>query len=431
MGNTMKHAERQWKTWATSAITMMTVLASVGWLLTSCSHKAASQWLFEARARPLIATPSLDPQLATIPSGVVLATAIVPNGKGRNDLFFYTSADGGDVFRRMLSLSSANGDVHPHREGTPRLLIGGSGQYYALWTGTGIRGDGMDLYLVRSDDYGHSFSSAIPLDAQAGGSHPYFNAAAAKNGTLVVIWISYDTISGAVPGTGTLQLMRSSDGGLSFSPPKRLATDVCPCCRPELKTDEQGNWYLAWRQVDPDQSRNIVLASSHDDGVIWSDPVYVSRDEWRIDGCPDSGPTLALLNGDIFIAWYTVVNDRQRLYWSRSQDKGRNFAPRSDLAEPVRDPNHPYLIRIGNHLLATFQGRDPRLNQGWSNQQVYVRQIAPTLSAAPIALAHGSGSGSYPIGVALGADEVMIAWTDSSVAGDRILSVRGYLKQGR
>jgi hypothetical protein len=47
-----------------------------------------------------------------------------------------------------------------------------------------------------------------PLDAQGGGSHAYFNAAAANDGTMVVAWIAYDPVNGALPETGTLQLIR-------------------------------------------------------------------------------------------------------------------------------------------------------------------------------------------------------------------------------
>jgi hypothetical protein len=96
----------------------------------------------------------------------------------------------------------------------------------------------------------------------------------------------------------------------------------------------------------------------------------------------------------------------------------------------VRDPNHPYLTEVGDHILATFQGRDPNQDQGWSDQRIYVRQLAPRLVPEPIALPHGVGSGSYPVASALNTDEVMVAWTDSSAADDQILSVRGYLKTG-
>lgn len=372
-----------------------------------------------------------NPELEVLPSGVVIASIVEPDASGGDNLFFCNSTTGADLFTESLELNAGAGGVHPHREGTPRLLIGKAGNYFALWTGSAPGGQGMTLFFARSDNFGHSFSRPVALDAQSGGSHPYFNAAAAPDGTLLVVWIAYDRVEGAVPGTGVLQLIRSTDGGQNFSPPARVAIDVCPCCRPEIKFAGGSTWYLSWRHVDPDQERDIVVASSHDDGAAWSPETRVSRDGWHINGCPDSGPSIALLDGKLFIAWHTVIGDKQRLFWSQSDDGGQHFTLRQNLAGDIRDPNHPFLETVGGHLLAAFQGRDPAEGQGWSDLQIYLRQIAPTVFAAPIALPRGQGSATYPVIAALGPDEVMAAWTDSSDGGSRALSVRGYFRASR
>jgi hypothetical protein len=412
-----------------SSKVVLAVVACATFLVMACNPKRSSEWVFESDARPLVVSPSQAPQLETLPSGVVLATLVEPAATGGQDLFFCTSATGGDIFAQSQKLNSDAGSVHPHREGTPRLLIGGPGNYYALWTGAGTEADRMELYFSRSHDYGHSFSPPSPLGGHEGGSHPYFNAAVAPNGTIIVTWIAYDTVKGAIPGTGVLQIIRSADGGTSFSPPLQAEIDVCPCCRPELQTDGKANWYLAWRHVDPDEERDIMLAASRDDGRNWLKATRVSHDGWHIDGCPDSGPSLALLDGEIFVAWHTVVNEQQRLFWSLSKDGGRHFEPRRDLGGDVRDPNHPYLATVGHHILAAFQGRDPNESQGWGDQRIYVRQIEPEFATQPTELAHGSGSASYPVIIALSPNEVMTAWTNSSENSVHALSVRGYLRE--
>ncbi len=393
----------------------------------------ASPLVFEPQARPILAVASSAPDLKLLPSGVVLASLVEPNAGGGDDLFFCTSTTGGaDVFTQSLQLNAGIGSVHSHREGTPRLLTGKPGNYYALWTGSAPNGQGMALFLARSDNFGHSFSKPVALDAPSGGAHPYFNGAVAPNGTMIAVWIAYDRVPGAVPETGVLELIRSTDGGRSFSPPARVAIDVCPCCRPEIKFAGRGAWYLSWRHVDPDQERDFVVISSHDDGSVWSEETRVSRDGWHINGCPDSGSSIALLDGKVFVAWYTVIDGEQRLFWSESDDGGQHFGPRQDLSGDVRDPNHPYLEAVGDHVLAAFQGRDPDQDHGWANQRIYLRQIAPAVAPAPTALPHGLGSATYPVMTALGPNEVMTAWTDLSDGGSpRALSVRGYFKPAR
>ncbi len=188
--------------------------------------------MFEPQARPILTVASSNPELEVLPSGVVLASIVEPDAGGGDNLFFCNSTTGADLFTQSLELNAGMGSVHPHREGTPRLLIGRAGNYYALWTGSAPGGEGMALFFARSDNFGHSFSKPVQLDAQSGGSHPYFNVAVAPDGVVLVVWIAYDQIVGAVPGTGILQLIRSTDGGRSFSAPARVAINVCPCCRP-------------------------------------------------------------------------------------------------------------------------------------------------------------------------------------------------------
>jgi len=392
------------------------------------SATTTSPWIFEPQARPITDVPSLAPQLIVLTSGDIFATLVETKAPAAHDLDFYGSTTDGDVFARILQLNAANSNVHPHLEGTPLLRAGRPGAYYAFWTGSGNDQLPMELMYSRSVNFGHSFSSPIPLDAQSGGSHPYFNAAALPDGTMVVVWIAYDTVAGAVPGTGVLQMIRSTDGGNTFSHPQRLAINVCPCCRPEIKADNKGNWYLAWRHVDPDEERDIVAAVSRNRGLTWSPAVRVSRDGWHINGCPDSGPSLALFQGKVFVGWHTVADGEQRLFWAESDDGGQHFAPRQDFGLAVHNPNHPYLVTVGDHLIGVFQGRDQNQQAGWGPEKIYFRQIAPAADSALTVLPSGPGSATYPIAAALGPNEVIVMWTDISPSGSHVFCIRGRLQ---
>ena len=390
-----------------------------------CEGRPPARWVFEPQARPMSAQAALAPQFLVLASGDIFATMVSPQAAGGDELFLYSSSTDGDSFARVLQLNRPGAEVHPHLEGTPLLLVGRPGAYYALWTGSAPDKQSMQLTMSRSRDFGHSFSAPVALDAESGGNHPYFNAAVLPDGTMLVVWLSYEVVPGAVPGTAVLQVIRSGDGGATFSAPQRIAINVCPCCRPELKADAQGNWYLAWRHVDRDQERDIVVASSRDNGLTWSTETRVSRDGWHINGCPDSGPSLSFLGNRTFVAWHTVVDGKQRLFSTESDDGGRSFAVRDDLAPLVHDPNHPYLINVGDRVIAVFQGRDQGKQAGWGEERIYFREIAPRADSTLSVLPAGAGSGTYPIGAALGPGEIIIAWTDIAESGSRVLRVRG------
>jgi hypothetical protein len=43
--------------------------------------------------------------------------------------------------------------------------------------------------------------------------------------------------------------------------------------------------------------RDMVVATSHDGGLTFDEPVRVSDDGCKINGLPDSGPSVAVMNG--------------------------------------------------------------------------------------------------------------------------------------
>ncbi len=92
-----------------------------------------------------------------------------------------------------------------------------------------------------------------------------------------------------------------------------------------------GGIAAAWRHVYPGNIRDIAFSMSRDGGSSFSGPVRVSEDEWRLAGCPDDGPALAVDDkGVLHVVWPTVIggnNPEGALFYSSSRD-GRTFAAR-------------------------------------------------------------------------------------------------------
>ena len=126
-----------------------------------------------------------------------------------------------------------------------------------------------------------------------------------------------------------------SDDGASFSPNRRLASDVCPCCKTATVISDKGRVAIGYRKVFDGEFRHIAVTSLNDFGDAWSQPVQVSDDGWRINACPVSGPALRW-NGDALeIAWYSGGEAGPRgIYASRSTDGTlRAFEPRRLIEE--------------------------------------------------------------------------------------------------
>ena len=85
---------------------------------------------------------------------------------------------------------------------------------------------------------------------------------------------------------------------------------------------------------------------------------------------------------------------------------------------------------MDGRLFVVFQGRDPVEKGSWGPARPFVRAVGAGEDTAPVAVPTGKGSASYPVMSGLGAGRLVVAWTDSSDSGSRILAARGRTTSG-
>ncbi len=103
---------------------------------------------------------------------------------------------------------------------------------------------------------------------------------------------------------------------------------VCDCCQTDTAATRDA-LVVVYRDRAADETRDI-LAARLVDGV-WSKPVVVHADGWRIDACPVNGPAVAADGDTVVVAWFTAP-DQPRVRLAFSQDGGRSFAPPIEVA---------------------------------------------------------------------------------------------------
>ncbi|MDN5866183.1 MAG: glycoside hydrolase [Candidatus Nitrosocosmicus sp.] len=173
-----------------------------------------------------------------------------------------------------------------------------------------------------------------------------------NNGTI----LSTDEKDGAQTGFSV-----SVDGANSFKPIKILDTHVCPCCHVNVLAGSDGDVYTSWRAIfpvapntDPEAMpvvRDIVVSHSSDNGLTFGPPVKVANDSFVFGGCVHVGAPMVMdSKGNIHIAWYTGAEDHPGIYYAFSTDKAKSFSKpipvltgewipplRSDLAVDDKD----------------------------------------------------------------------------------------------
>ncbi|WP_290652540.1 sialidase family protein [Aquisalimonas sp.] len=159
---------------------------------------------------------------------------------------------------------------------------------YVLWQEIIFSGGshGGETLFARSTDGGRTFGDPINLSETTAGAgkgrlttHRWDNGSLdiveAPEGTLHVAWTEYE---------GALRFARSTDGGETFSEPRRIAggEDALPARGPSLAADEQGSVYLAWT-VGEDQTADIRLTASRDAGETFKEPRVVAATQGHAD----------------------------------------------------------------------------------------------------------------------------------------------------
>ncbi|MFN2606396.1 MAG: sialidase family protein, partial [Acidimicrobiales bacterium] len=203
---------------------------------------------------------------------------------------------------------------------------------------------------------------ASPLPVPGGQGEKLYAAQAAfdARGTLFVLFV---TLSGPGNGPDSLWIVRSGDGGLTFSAPSKVTGP--DAFQAALALDRHtGRLFAAWLQSDAEASAcllcfgktnlPIVVSHSDDEGATWSAPVAVSEGRERV-GAPvlrvddDGNPVVLYVDfGDDQVDWQNlegVANSDWSLVLTRSPDQGATFGPGQVVDDGVVAP-YRFLIYL-------------------------------------------------------------------------------------
>jgi hypothetical protein len=279
------------------------------------------------------------------------------------DIWFTKSNDSGMTWSEPVNL-----DPSPEYEGHPYIVVDNLGGIYVTYDGT--RG----IWFVRSLDRGDSWSSPKKISnstlsewnpfmaadkdgvyltyasLESGNSDVWFSkttdrglswsppsrvdlsagfegrpAMTALNGTIYVTYTASDLKK---PINYDVKFTKSVDGGKTWSTPRTIQGSRAFEARQFVAADQtgiyvvyQGSLYGNW---------DIWSSRSLDDGNTWSSPVEIDRTEWS-----ESTPAMAVDNGTLYAVYnsYRDKFENVRAWFSRSDDGGGIWSPPVKVGE--------------------------------------------------------------------------------------------------
>ena len=391
---------------------------------------AASAAVFEPEAQSI--GKSKSPKFFARRAHGLMMVSTVPQPGGGADLVFQASNDLGDSFAEQMRVNDVAGEVSDHGENSPQLLTSpDDSMLYAVWGAKDPKDPAGSVIRFSSAGSMRTVWSPAKIlnDDGLPVSHSFQSAAVGPDGTIYAAWLDgrdgRSGTEGATGGTTSIYLTKSTDGGKTFSKNIRVGRNVCPCCRVAFSFVD-GKVLLAWRQVEAGDVRDIYFASSADRGDTWESGRPVFRDGWKIKGCPHVGPSMATLNGKVYVTWFSEGADDPSIYLAISSDAGKTFAPRQKISVGTSDPTHPQITLGEDRIGITFQARDAKVKGGWGKVSVWYREVRADGALSPLVkAAEGKGNLTYPT-VALGlSGRVFLGWTETVEGLSKAMLLRG------
>ena len=332
-------------------VVTLTLLATL-LLFAGCKHLSTRGAEPNKTAQPLqISANGVDaaePATAAAPDGSFYVAWVNHDAKQADVMLAHFNTEGVQQ-GAPVRVNRQQGVATAWRGDQPSVAVAADGAVYVLWTARVEDKDkhGTDIYLSVSNDRGQTFANEAKVnDDKIPNAHGMHSLAVAQDGRVYAVWLDERNVHEPMPSTKAeghhmesnrdVYLSYSTDGGRTFSANRKVATEVCPCCKTSLAIAADGTLYAGWRQVLPGSFRHIAVAASNDGGTTFSRPVIVSDDHWVLQGCPVSGPSLSIdrASGNLKVVWFAAgEGDAPGVYFAESSDKARSFSARQLLSQ--------------------------------------------------------------------------------------------------
>ncbi len=213
--------------------------------------------------------------------------------------------------------------MQSHHESMAKIAINKDGIMYAVFrveNKNSKRRFAGDIYFSISKDSGKTWSKRKKLVTdKSSKSQSFFDIALLSDGELGISWL--DSRKLIKDKDGSALYFAKSSGDQGFIEEKPIAGPTCQCCRTDIFVDSSDRINIAFRNLSDNSIRDMYRVVSEDVGKTFSEPKIMGKDNWKIDGCPHTGPSLADNGKDISVVWFTGADSGTGIFFKNLYDE--------------------------------------------------------------------------------------------------------------
>ena len=317
-------------------------------------------------------------------------------------------------------LDTAGDPISADGENHPKLLFGPHATVLIAYTRPLAKPNTGFVRMLRSVDGGSSFSLPITVHADRQEiAHRFESIGFDAQGVLHTVWIDKRDLQ-AAPRVGNKSSYRgaaiyrneSTDAGLSFGPDIKVADHSCECCRIAIGLGTDGVLRAMWRHVFEPNVRDHALAALTSTAAPAAPPIVrATFDDWRVDGCPHHGPSLAASADGFHAVWFGIRQE------GAEQVSGVRYGQLNPHGSPVPGTVQRLPDERAEHASVAALG--PRVAVGWRSVDGMTTTLQAWLSNDGgrnfelRQLAQAQGENDFPRLVQRG-QRIAVVWRTSS-----------------
>lgn len=339
------------------------------------------------------------PRLTTDAAGNPMLSWVEKESDNRASFYFARSIDGGQTFGPKVRVK-APANLSVHAEGMPKLAQKADGTLVALFEVPRpvpeSRFSG-DLLSVTSTDDGQTWTEPKPVhrDTTPGKSHSFSDLTRLPNGEIGIVWLD-DKLPGREGRP--VNFVQTKPGG-GFTDEVIVDDNACQCCRTNVFVDSQQRIHLTYRDLalaKPGEigARDISHVVSADGGRSFSKPELVLADDWRVNACPHTGPSVTQVGKDLYATWFSGKEGAIGLRLVKIGDSKPLAMVLSNRAK------HPQITTVNGHVVWVWDESVKKPGQAADEPMPqYVTRIAVRTSVnGPVTfVSPNDATATYPV----------------------------------
>jgi len=277
----------------------------------------------------------------------------------------------------------------------PAIAVDSSNNIHMVWCD--YTPGNSEIYYKRSTDEGSTWGATKRITWNSGGSvHPAI--AIDSNNNLHVVWHDW------TPGNPEIYYKRSTDGGSTWSPTKRLTWNSSSSRYPAIAIDSNNNLHVVWEDSIPGNSE-IYYKRSTDGGSTWG---ATKRLTWTSGGSYDQAMAIDS-NNNLYVVWEDSTPGNYEIYYKMSTDGGSTWGATKRLTWTSGSSYEPAIaIDSNNNVHVVWHDLTP------GNAEIYYKMSTDGGSTwgATKRLTWTSGDSAYPAIAIDSNNNVHVVWHD-------------------